>query len=814
MLEEEGTQSNSVSMASQPNWFCGSSLLTTDNCLKTSIIGNFGEAKNDGLSLDLVSRDKRTVLVTIDNLLDTSESNDIIAKSEELKFQDLSDKYSSSQRNNSRLLVLDDKFAPNLWGLLAPEIIKFFEEWQLPCQPLGFAVSNGCWKFEGLNEAFRINKYTDSDSQFFSPHKDSQYCPNGDCRSLLTLVIYLNEDFDGGSTCFYFPKDKKLRKDVSIEEEIQSSGGLDNGYTKFVIKPSIGKAVIFSQDILHESVPVTKGTKYILKTDIMVKRVGESLGFVVPESEQADYIQCLNYFREAQQQELQGNSLRAGELYERALSIRYCYPMNRERFSHSDIFAHGDYGKLLPALVWHQIFNYLSGIDRENIIKAFPNLRLTHKAWERYRYIQDERETKTTKAKYIPRVEMQYGIYTKFDFDDADFFWKNEDGCLRVAAIISNHQDGNINKDNDEKDECKQPADKVELHSCGDVESGKIDNINSKNVSANHVSEVVSSSTQITPVTNTAITEAGNSSSVGQVGNESCLTDIDKKHDDKVYCYEGDSESENTDLEESDTEWSDSDVANVANNLKNFIRDDCDVDTFYKEYDGQDDIKSSDDILQLAISHSTLDRTFGRKEVEIPDRLSEDQHEAYEKFVEDTFGITYSKAMRHASKSTAVSVALISSLKKPTLIETNSMCLCYWPGGDGFNRIRKACRTIFYNHLVFDFLANKMVIHKDKDHQCGVKQCYFIEYFDSFINEELNSDDMLSSFQYCIDVKNIIENTEGFNHASCQCYIPAFKITEYCNLKSYPSLNHIHLVGGEKDGHVFVWAIYGGIAAL
>eukprot|EP00794_Sanderia_malayensis_P009268 gene9268-10246_t len=440
MQNEKKDHHDSIAMEiddKELNLFHSSSLLTTDNCLKTSIIDNFGSESKKSPSLNLVNQDENSVLLTIDNLLAKSEANDIINKSEELKFQDLSDKYSNNQRNNSRLLVLDDKFASNLWDVLAPEIVNFFKESQLSCQPLGFAVSNGVWEFEGLNEAFRINKYSDDSSQFFSPHKDSQYCPNGDRRSLLTLVIYLNGDFEGGSTCFYFPKNKKQRKDVSVEEEILSSGGLDNGYLKFVIKPSIGKAVVFSQNILHESVPVTKGTKYILKTDIVVKRQGESLGFVVPEWERADYMQCLNYFREAQQQELQGNSLKTGELYERALSIRYCYPVKREGSSFSNAATDANYIDTLPTFVWHEVFNYLSGIDRENAVRAFPSLRLTLKVWERYRYIHDEKERKTNNDKYIPKVEMQYGIYTKFDFEDADFFWKNEDGCLRVAAMYA-----------------------------------------------------------------------------------------------------------------------------------------------------------------------------------------------------------------------------------------------------------------------------------------------------------------------------------------------------------------------------------------
>ncbi len=60
------------------------------------------------------------------------------------------------------------------------------------------------------------------------------------------------------------------------------------------------------------------------------------LGFAVRPEEEEDYLACLNFFREAQQTELNLNkdddssqfvkTVDSGELYERSLSIRYCYP--------------------------------------------------------------------------------------------------------------------------------------------------------------------------------------------------------------------------------------------------------------------------------------------------------------------------------------------------------------------------------------------------------------------------------------------------------------------------------------------------------
>ena len=39
------------------------------------------------------------------------------------------------------------------------------------------------------------------------------------------------------------------------------------------VSPKAGTAVIFNHDTLHEGQPVTQGTKYIIRTEIMFRRV-------------------------------------------------------------------------------------------------------------------------------------------------------------------------------------------------------------------------------------------------------------------------------------------------------------------------------------------------------------------------------------------------------------------------------------------------------------------------------------------------------------------------------------------------------------
>ncbi|MDP3277415.1 MAG: 2OG-Fe(II) oxygenase [Deltaproteobacteria bacterium] len=64
-------------------------------------------------------------------------------------------------------------------------------------------------------------------------------------HSMLTLVFYLNDDFDGGETHF-----------VELKQSIV---------------PQAGRALLFQHRILHEACEVTRGAKYVLRTDVLYR---------------------------------------------------------------------------------------------------------------------------------------------------------------------------------------------------------------------------------------------------------------------------------------------------------------------------------------------------------------------------------------------------------------------------------------------------------------------------------------------------------------------------------------------------------------
>ena len=82
----------------------------------------------------------------------------------------------------------------------------------------------------------------------------------GGTRSKLTFIIYLNDDFEGGCTTFFTPKP-----------------GEEGTLHSRPIQPRIGSASVFPHGdckipLLHEGSAVTKGTKYLLRTDVVYAR--------------------------------------------------------------------------------------------------------------------------------------------------------------------------------------------------------------------------------------------------------------------------------------------------------------------------------------------------------------------------------------------------------------------------------------------------------------------------------------------------------------------------------------------------------------
>jgi hypothetical protein len=113
------------------------------------------------------------------------------------------------------------------------------------------------WEVVGLNERLWFLRYSPGD--YFAPHPECCYERENGERSFITLMLYLNEGFDGGDTTF-----------IDIDT--------DDTDTAIGITPRTGNVLVFQHDIYHSGAKVTAGVKYAMRTDVMFQRQQQEHG--------------------------------------------------------------------------------------------------------------------------------------------------------------------------------------------------------------------------------------------------------------------------------------------------------------------------------------------------------------------------------------------------------------------------------------------------------------------------------------------------------------------------------------------------------
>jgi predicted 2-oxoglutarate/Fe(II)-dependent dioxygenase YbiX len=135
-------------------------------------------------------------------------------------------------RDNDRVIVDDEALAAELWELL---------EELVPVQVEGMRAV-------GINERFRFYRY--EPGQQFDWHQDHSFERDNGEVSHLTVLIYLNDDFEGGETAF-------------------DDTGSEDSFEPFEVTPEIGLGLFFLHQVHHKGEPVLSGRKYVLRTDVM-----------------------------------------------------------------------------------------------------------------------------------------------------------------------------------------------------------------------------------------------------------------------------------------------------------------------------------------------------------------------------------------------------------------------------------------------------------------------------------------------------------------------------------------------------------------
>jgi predicted 2-oxoglutarate/Fe(II)-dependent dioxygenase YbiX len=147
-------------------------------------------------------------------------------------------------RNNDRVMIDDAPLARQLWDRLQPFV------------PTTLEVGFGRWVPIGLNERFRFYRY--DPGQQFRWHYDGCFTRDTGEESQVTFMVYLNGDFEGGATEFNLRRQAMMRLDDPL----------------LTVVAETGKALLFRHDILHQGATVTRGRKYVLRSDVMFRRLG------------------------------------------------------------------------------------------------------------------------------------------------------------------------------------------------------------------------------------------------------------------------------------------------------------------------------------------------------------------------------------------------------------------------------------------------------------------------------------------------------------------------------------------------------------
>ena len=168
-----------------------------------------------------------------------------------VRWQSIEKEYPQQYRSSERILLQSDELADLIWKQLQHHLTSDDHN---GVQPSGFGVSYGSkWVPVTINPLLRCSRYLASADGKFERHRDAGFCYNNDFRSVASLVIYLNDDFLGGTTSFWEDPDQP------------------NTQTNQVM-PNVGTAVYFNHNVEHQADALKQGTKYILRCDVMFHR--------------------------------------------------------------------------------------------------------------------------------------------------------------------------------------------------------------------------------------------------------------------------------------------------------------------------------------------------------------------------------------------------------------------------------------------------------------------------------------------------------------------------------------------------------------
>lgn len=210
----------------------------------------------------------------IENIFTKEECGDIIRQIESIGLTKwTNDESRLSFRDCDTIEIHHEELAQLIWERMKPALNN--EELECEITPESDRYQRdliGRWIAFGTVNDLLFSRY--NEGNHFAIHTDGFNIESFDCRSMFSIVIYLNDlkEGEGGETVFYgtdrnggmMLRDPVTNKVIGDPSRILASE-----------RPKAGSATVFYHNIFHQSQPIAKGNgakKYIIRSDIMYKR--------------------------------------------------------------------------------------------------------------------------------------------------------------------------------------------------------------------------------------------------------------------------------------------------------------------------------------------------------------------------------------------------------------------------------------------------------------------------------------------------------------------------------------------------------------
>jgi hypothetical protein len=194
---------------------------------------------------------------TVDPILSAAECAGTMRWAED-KMESAATQYAQRDRRCDRALVRAPELAAELFQRLIPHLREEDYEGRIP---LCFG-HGGVWRPRSFNEVIKVMRYPDGGE--FVEHRDGPWIPREDQASLFTVLIYLNQGFEGGRTVLFGDTAVGVRT-------------LHSNVRVPAVVPATGMALVFNHDLVHAGEPVkasaTTRYKWILRAELVFERV-------------------------------------------------------------------------------------------------------------------------------------------------------------------------------------------------------------------------------------------------------------------------------------------------------------------------------------------------------------------------------------------------------------------------------------------------------------------------------------------------------------------------------------------------------------